>query len=268
MHPILARFTLFGNDTIIGTYGVFMVLAMNAGIVSAMLIGRRRGYRLDAMLNYALIVAAGAVGGAFLAGFFVFLPERLARGFASYPPVLVSWGGIVGAAVSLAVLVRLWKLDLAELADIGTPSLFFTIGVGRIGCHFGGCCYGIHTTSCIGVTFTDPIAPAAAALQPLVPTQLISAAGLIVTGALFVPLALRVFKRGMVFGAGLVAYGVLRFIIEFWRDDARKFFLGLSDGQVFGVLAVAAGCLVLFVSYRRKQRDGNPGTDANPASPA
>jgi phosphatidylglycerol---prolipoprotein diacylglyceryl transferase len=245
MHPVLYKFFFLGKDLVIGTYGVIMVTAIATGVLLSLAIARRYGYHVSSFINYCLLVIAGVIGGALLVGFIIFLPERLGREFIDYPPAFVSWGGIAGGLVALLVIKFKFKEKFLLLADIATPGYLIGLGIGRIGCLMAGCCYGIYTSSCIGISFTDPMAPASLMKQPLVPTQLISAVFLMSAGLAFIPIILRRKYTGLGFGCSAIVYSIFRFFIEFWRDDPRLFFLGLSDGQIFSIVYFIIGTAVV-----------------------
>lgn len=253
MHPILIQFTFLNKQTVIGAYGVMMVVALAAATGLSLFIARRYGYRPGDFINHCLLGSAAVVMGAYIAGFLVFLPERIGKEFIDYPPALVSWGGITGGLAALAFMKYKWHEPLPLLADIFTPGYLVGLGIGRIGCFFAGCCYGVRSASCIAVTFTDPDAPASAMQQPLVPVQLISAAFLVCAGLVFVPVVLRKKHAGAAFAASAVVYSVFRFIIEFWRDDPRLFLLGLSDGQIFSILYFLLGAGVAGHAYYKSR---------------
>ncbi len=241
MHPVLVKIFWMGKEVVIGTYGVMMIAALAAGTLLSLAVARHHGYRPSEFINYCLLIIAAAVGGALLAGFILFLPERAAAGYIDYPLALVSWGGIIGGLAALVYIQYKWRESFLRLADIITPGYVTGLGIGRIGCFFAGCCYGIHASSGFGISFTDPVAPASAMAQPLVPTQLISAAFLICAGLILVHPALRSRRAGFTFSVSAILYSLFRFTIEFWRDDPRVFFLGLSDGQIFSIVYFLAG---------------------------
>jgi phosphatidylglycerol:prolipoprotein diacylglycerol transferase len=251
MHPVLFKFLFLGKDIVIGTYGVMMVAAMAAGVLLALAIARGYGYHPGSFINYCLLIIAGIIGGALLVGFIIFLPERIGRGFIDYPPALVSWGGIGGGLAALVLIKFKCKESFLLLADIATPGYLIGLGIGRLGCLFAGCCYGIYTSSCIGITFSDPMAPASLMKQPLVPTQLISALFLMSAGLALIPVILRRKYTGLGFGCSAILYSMFRFFIEYWRADPRLFIFGLSDGQIFSIIYFMAGVAVVIYAVRR-----------------
>jgi len=235
MHPVLFKLQWMGKEVVIGTYGVMMIIALASGTVLSLLLARKRGYAPSKFINHCMVIIAGVIIGALLAGYFLFLPQRAASGHIAYPTAWVSWGGMLGGIISLLYITHAWHESFLDLADIITPGYIVGLGIGRIGCLFAGCCYGVHATTCVAMTFTDPIAPASAMAQPLVPTQLISAVFLICAGLIMFPLALKSGLKGFIFALSAISYSCFRFAIEFWRDDPRVFLFGLSDGQVFSI---------------------------------
>lgn len=251
MHPVLATLSFSGRTVTVGSYGVMMVLAVVSAFCLTLRLSRRSPFTWDDVLTYLLIVMAGGVAGAYICGLLMSLPDLARNGFSHYSPLLVSWGGIAGGVIAALCIDAYWKIGLAAFADLIAPAYLLGIGIGRIGCFLGGCCYGIHTSSCVGVRFTDPIGLASYAAQPLVPIQLVSSAGLLLCSAVFAALYMkRVLTGGRLFAASAMTYGVLRFTVEFWRDDPRLFLFGLSDGQLFSAAFFTAGALILLRAER------------------
>lgn len=251
MHPILFSFTFFGKEFIIASYGVLVTCAVLATFFVTIRLSRYSSCKRDEVFTALLVTTACGIGGAYIVGFIFSIPDLLKNGFSGYSPVLVSWGGITGGIIAVLCLWRAWRFSLPEFADLCAPGYLLGIGIGRIGCFFGGCCFGVHTDSFIGVSFSDPIALASHGCQPLVPTQLISAGVLIITGIIF---SIAYIKRkgvpGNLFGMSALCYAVFRFTIEFWRDDPRVFVWKFSDGQLFSICFFIIGLIILVRSRR------------------
>lgn len=240
MHPLLATIELAGRVYLVGTYGVCLLVAIGAGIGLTLYHGRRFSYDSHDILIYAVIAVSGGIAGAWVTGAIFAIPYWIRDGFAGVPLSLVSWGGMLGGWIALLLMRRYWQVPLAEYADIGAPGMLLGMGIGRIGCFFAGCCYGIGSDSIIAVRFTDPLAPASAVAQPLVPVQLISAALLLLL-ALAVSLILRRKPRpGFTFLLSCVLYALHRFIVDFWRGDGQVASVGLTAGQLFSLLLLVA----------------------------
>jgi len=159
-------------------------------------------------------------------------------------------GGLIGAIGAGWLYTRRTRIDWWEQVDLFAPAIPLGYTFGRLGNFFNGELYGRVTTSPVGMYF--PLAPTR---QLRHPSQLYEAAfeGLF----LFIILwGLRRAKlpKGAMLAIYLVGYGVVRFIIEFFRqpDVQLGFVLGpFSMGQVLCFLMILAGSLLFF--YLRHQ---------------
>ncbi len=93
------------------------------------------------------------------------------------------------------------------------------------------------------------------------PSQLYQAAaeGLVLGAVLWLVWSIRGARQGVVGAAFLVTYGLLRILTEFWRLPDAQFvtdgrIYGLSRGQWFSVVMVAAGLLMLAARLRTRAR--------------
>ena len=81
----------------------------------------------------------------------------------------VVYGGILGGIFGGWVYCRMKKLDFPAYFNMLIPTVVLAQAFGRIGCFFAGCCYGVPTTSSLGVTF--PAGSLAPSGMKLVPTS-------------------------------------------------------------------------------------------------
>ena len=222
----------------------------------------RSRYRLLFLLSLPLGLAGARlipiVQDAFIAG-------RLTWG-------LVTHGGLVFYGGGLAVLgtlyfgCRLAKLSPWPLLD--AVCLYAPLGhaFGRLGCFFGGCCFGAPTECLVGVRF-PAASPAflqhrslgllpqgAVASLPVHPSQLYETLGNLALFALLALLAKgqRPLPPARLTAYYLLGYAALRFTLEFWRGDAiRGLYWGLSLSQ-YVALAVVLATAVAALSLREK----------------
>lgn len=179
---------------------------------------------------------------------------------------LVWYGGLIGAGAY--GIHFLHKEGFPVLKGIDMAGMVLPLGVffGRLGCWFGGCCFGVHGERWSAVRF-PPWSPAsesqyrAGLLEspameslPVLPTQLYEAAGCLAIAA-FCMFALHPRKRfdGQVFVVSMALYAVLRFFLELVRADDRGGMLGLSTSQWIG-LVIVAGMGALWVRFARRAR--------------
>ena len=187
------------------------------------------------------------------------------------------YGGVVLGIIVGGLIVKRKKVDVPVYLDLVIPQIALAQGFGRIGCFLAGCCYGKPTDSHFGVVFpVEAIAPSGI---PLIPTQLISAAGDFLIFAILLLLSnfatdylkvrkgeeelldkdavtkkLRFFQPLSMSGMYLILYGIGRFAIEFLRADPRRTALGLTSNQYVSIVFVIAGLALIFYGYKRAQK--------------
>jgi phosphatidylglycerol:prolipoprotein diacylglycerol transferase len=232
-------------------YGfMFVLTAIFAAIVGRSELRRKGGpipERMWAeMLFYAII---GMIVGARLGDVIVYdldyYLKAPAQIFATWRGGLSFHGGLIGVVVAGLLLARKHKLPFMEMADVATVTGPIGIGLVKIGNWINGELYGRVTTVPWGVVF-----PGAGPL-PRHPSQLYEA--FFEGPVLFIILwrfRLRAKKSGDVFALFLVGYGVIRFIIEFFRQPDGLIIGWLTTGQFLCLFMIAAGACVF--AYNRR----------------
>ena len=173
---------------------------------------------------------------------------------------LVFYGGAIVWLAAMGLGCRLCRLSPWPLLD--AVCHFGPLGhaFGRLGCFFGGCCFGAPTDSILGIRFPagSPaflqhktlglLPPGATASLPVHPTQLYEALGNL---ALFVVLDAMARRQpvrpGRITGLYLTSYAALRFGLEFLRGDAiRGIYCGISTSQYVAMAVACYGIFLLF----------------------
>jgi phosphatidylglycerol---prolipoprotein diacylglyceryl transferase len=178
---------------------------------------------------------------------------------------LAYYGGLLAATAAGIAFLRREGFPVGKGIDIVGAVLALGIFFGRLGCFFGGCCFGLPAEPPLGLVF--PAGSAASYEQfeaglladkylpslPVHPTQLYEAIGCLAIAA-FLLLWLHPRKRfdGQVLLAFLILYAVLRFGLEYLRADDRGALLGLSTSQLIGV-AIVLGCAALWQPLRKQR---------------
>ncbi len=250
MFPILFRL----GSLNIYAYGIFIAIGFIFGFFLALRRSRIEGIPAERIIDLFFLVVISAIIGSralfILINFNDYRHQPL-QIFSLWEGGLVFYGGLILATgVSLVYMWRtrhpVWKM-----ADLFSPSIALGLFFGRIGCFLAGCCYGKETSLPWAVTFTDPVSLARLNVS-LHPTQLYEA-----LGSLFLFLFL-IWKRkhktfeGQIFWLFLLLYSVLRFFIEFLRDDPRGFFFGelVSTSQGIGIGLALTSLFMLIYLYR------------------
>jgi phosphatidylglycerol:prolipoprotein diacylglycerol transferase len=147
-------------------------------------------------------------------------------------------GGIALGLGVLWVLCRLLGHDSLELLDALAPGAMLAFGVGRIGCWLAGCCHGVVTSLPWGMPIGELGGP------PRHPVQLYEAAA----NTLLACWALRRQRpRGATSAGTMIGYGMIRLMLEPWRDPAgidRIAAEAPSVTQLGALVLVAAGAIL------------------------
>lgn len=159
---------------------------------------------------------------------------------------LVFYGGLIGAAAGGLFYILHYKTPLSEMADIAFAGVPLFHAFGRIGCFLGGCCYGAEYHGAFSIVYPNGSLGGAPAGVELFPVQLAeSALNLILWAALFTVYR-KTERRWLVSGLYLTCYGVIRFILEYFRGDTIRGSLGdFSSSQFISIFIVAAGIFLL-----------------------
>jgi phosphatidylglycerol---prolipoprotein diacylglyceryl transferase len=189
---------------------------------------------------------------------------------------LVAYGGMIGGTLATWYCCRKRGIPLLQWADVAAPSVVLGTAITRIGCFLFGCDYGKPSNLPWAVQFpkgspawhhhvaqmVDRLPDTAAWSYPVHPTQLYeSLVGLSLFALLMLIRRYRTFS-GQVFIGWVVGYGVLRSLIEQFRDDEDRglYFNGmLSTSQIIGIVSSVLG-LALFVALLRKYRRDPEGS--------
>ena len=268
MHPDLFSLGPLG----VKTYGCFMALGFLAAWQVIAHLCRRAGRPAEAVGNLVLAVMIAGVVGSRLA----YVIEHWSQEFAARPLAVVRidqgglmfYGGLILAIVYFLVWCFWKKERLSPLADILLVAVPLGHAFGRVGCFFYGCCYGRASSCALAVTFprgspawyeqvnAGLLDASAAAALPVLPTQLFEAAAVLALfGALYV-LWRRVHARhpGLVTGAYLVGYALIRFALEYLRGDPRAAVGPFSISQTISLALLIAGFFFMAVAILRGKR--------------
>jgi phosphatidylglycerol:prolipoprotein diacylglycerol transferase len=251
----------------INTYGVFLALAFLCAILIAVKLAARDGLPKEKIYDLCLWMLLASLVGSKLLMLFT-EPE-----YRDHPLQLLSldflrsggvfYGGFIAAVLTGFFLMKRYNLPWWKTADACAPGIAIGNFFGRQGCFAAGCCWGKPTTLPWGVKFTElgheiTGVPTNTYLHP---TQLYESFAMLVV-FLFL-LWLHKHKRfsGQVILAYALLYSIVRFAIEFVRDDPRGDILGLttltglSTSQLISLIVGVSALVLLIVRRRRAQVD-------------
>ena len=232
----------------IPTYSLFVTFAIIIAVVTAYFECKRYNIPLSHFPPAAFWAVLGGIIGAkvfeiifYKWEFFLQHPvEILTRGSG-----WMYYGAEFGGLVGLIAYLLFHHIDILRPLDICGVVLLLAHAIGRMGCFLSGCCYGIPTNSWLGMTFPGLSCP-------VHPTQLYESIPLAIGFIVFWIFRKRFVVPGTVYAAYLLFYGLLRFIIEFYREDAYTFgMLNLSPSQYISGVVFCAGAWLLHYAWKK-----------------
>ena len=278
MFPVVFSYGSF----FIPSYGVVIAVGILVAMWLASFRARQRGLPVDRFYDLVFIaILSGFLGGRvfyILLNFEDFLKDPMALILSRSGFVFL--GGFAGAMLALYFAIQRFKLPLLPTADVLIVSLCFAHGFGRIACWAAGCCFGgVCTIPALSVQFTPKVMPGtenspggpeffynafeehqdlglippdALASLPVWPVQLMEAIGLFILGAILWWYAdSKPRQSGFVLAFYMIAYGLLRFSLEFLRGDLeRGLFLGVSTSQWISLGLIPLGVILLYFIHK------------------
>lgn len=259
--------TLFGKE--IPIYGVCYMIGLAVGALLAFWAAKKRSFDGWEVVYSGVFIGVGGIIGAkalsILTSLDVIIPylknggsivEVIKNGFVFY-------GGFIGAAIGLFIYTKAYRLSFASYADLFAVGVPLGHAIGRVGCLFGGCCYGMEVPDDFPLTLTyhfgdpDYIAGVVDGRHYL-PIQFIETLCLLVIFAVGLILFRRLETNGIntVFYIG--AYSVVRFVLEFFRGDAERGIYGVfstSQWISLGLFVLSfAGFIILLIKKKRENK--------------
>jgi phosphatidylglycerol:prolipoprotein diacylglycerol transferase len=245
--------TLKNNLITIGpitVHGYGLMIAI--GIIAACMAAEYRAKRMKLDHTLILDLAFWCIIGGLLGAKLLYLITQI-KEIISDPKLLldvsngmVVYGGIIGGSLAGFLFCKKHKLKFLQYFDLVMPSIALAQGFGRIGCFLAGCCYGLQTNSPFGIVFHESLY--APNNIRLIPTQLISSGLNFLHFFILTVLAKRVKTDGQVAALYFIFLGIGRFIIEFYRGDLVRGFIGnLSTSQFISIFFVVFGCALFFL---------------------
>jgi len=251
MHPAIVRL----GPVVVSSYGLFLGLSFILGLWLASARARRMGLDRKQVIDAAFWIVLAAMAGAriyYVVQHYVdFSSQPLSAFFPAERGLnclggLSMYGGIIGGILAEAVFFAVKKIPILPYADAFAPSVGLGIFLTRIGCFLNGCCFGLPTSSWLGVHFPlgSPAGNYELAVNAprLLPSQLfLSLSGLVVLAG-----ALLVKGSKAPPGTSFCIMGILASVLSFALDFTRFYPVAERLGPLTHTQATT---LVLFLIF-------------------
>ncbi|MGM9664292.1 MAG: prolipoprotein diacylglyceryl transferase [Eubacteriales bacterium] len=238
-------------------YGLFFALGIAVSAIVALLICKIRKTEKYEIVYSGVFAMVGAIVGAKL----LFLLVSIKLIYETHPNFFdlmrggfVFYGGLIGGMAGLYLYIKKYRLDAKNFFDIFAVVTPLGHAVGRIGCFFGGCCYGIVHEGFPSHTYSSAAGNAPLGV-PLLPIQLIEAGCLLLLFIIELFLFIKFkYKKGLESLVYIISYPIIRFITEFFRGDLeRGKFCQLSTSQWVSLILIFFVLLYEIISRRKNK---------------
>ena len=247
MYPVLFQ---IGPITI-RTYGVCVALAFFIGFFLIYREALRKNIHPKKILDMELCILLSGIIGARVLHVLVnlgYYSANIMKIFFIWEGGLAFYGGLITAILASLVFMIVNRMDIFKTADLFAPYLALGHAIGRIGCFFNGCCYGMpskHNVLSVIYPGLDNV--------PRYPIQLY-AAGLLLLLFIFLKFLQEKNKfDGLIFILYIVLYGVIRFLLDFLRGDDLLYVFGFTVSQLISVFFIIVMTVTFIFLYFRKK---------------
>lgn len=240
---------------LISWHGVFTAVGIAAGLWLALRLTSIRGIDPDEAYTIGLLAVVGGIIGArllFVAENWSDFENDLGKIFAINEGGISIYGALIGGVLFGLVyaLFRRALVPILPALDAGAPGALLGMAIGRIGDIINGEHISDGSDLPWAVRYTHENSPSFG-LAPQHPATGYEMLGDLVILAILLFIFFRVRRDGLVFFVWLFAYGVLRLLVSFLREDDKV--LGdLVMAQVIAIGGIAIGLAgILWVWARR-----------------
>ncbi len=156
---------------------------------------------------------------------------------------IISARSLIVLPLLCLILARFCNVDTLNLCDYLTPYYFFHHGVVTVACWFQGCCAG----NAYSWGLLNPLSGAI-----VFPTQpcIILLSVIIAFWGLYYAKKHEYKANGLVFANSMCFYGIGRYVIELFSDDARVWWV-LSWFSVCSLIMIAEGFIIRYIVQKR-----------------
>lgn len=233
-------------DTQVPIYGIIILLALISNIIIVLINSKRYSYNLDEAVCLLVYENIGIICGAKIFSFLQRYKE-LNGEFDFFSLGLSSFGAVIGALIFLLLFSLQFKRSFKELLFIFIPPVPLMYAIGKLGCFFSGCCYGIEYNGVFNVIYKySDVAPKNISLFPV---QFVET---IIFLLIFIYSIIGYMKNKFnekFLGITFILCGIAKFGLDFLRMSHKNIILSVN--QIVSIIFILIG-IVIYLFYSDK----------------
>lgn len=243
-------------NTFVAWYGVIIAIGMVLGVLMAYLICKKKEYNMNMPVDLALFALPLAIVGARLYYCIFNGVENFIDIFKIWEGGMAIYGGVIGGFIGVLICCKIKKYSLMQACDLAAPCLIFGQAVGRIGCYFAGCCYGVETLNPDLQVF--PISVLIGEHWHLATFFYESFLDLVGCAILLI-ISAKSKVNGNVTAGYFIVYGIVRAVLEQFRDPAEALTIGSTGirvSQLLSIILIVVGiAIIIFNVVKSKNKE-------------
>ncbi len=261
LHSFLPNPILFSLGPLtVHWYGLFLVLGMIGGIITAWRLSSFYGISKDRVLDLAIWLIIGGLLGARIYELFLEFPyyyQHPAAAFKFWEGGLAIHGAIIGGAIALFLFAGRYRLPIIRLGALSVAGVALGQAIGRWGNWFNQELFGLPTKLPWGIPIAETNRPWQYINETFFqPTFLYESLGCLLIFIFLIFLNYRWKKElddkksGLIIISYLTLYSLLRFNLEFIKVDATPMLFGWRWPQIMSLIIITASLVYLLINYR------------------
>lgn len=234
----------------IKTFSVFLFFAIISGLLFFLISPKYDVFYYKEIKVSMLYASIFAILFGRIVSYVTLIHQGISYKDAFFSGGFVFYGGLIGAILGVIVFGKVHRCSFLSFLDVFASILPMGQAIGRIGCFFNGCCYGIEYGGFMAIQY-----PILGEKVMVFPTWFVESFFCIVLFLLFILVPIPNYQ-GYYFSLYLIGYSSFRFLIEFYRGDmVRGTWGNYSTSQIISVILLVCGIFLLIRSIDRKENN-------------
>lgn len=248
MIPYFAWETIQIGPLTLYVWGLFVGLGLLAGMLTSSFLAKKKGLNVKLLQDSIAVAAIAGIVGARLFYVLFYHPALIwtdfLETFAIWDGGMSIFGGLAGGLLGCIYILKKNKVQILNYIETMVMALPLGLGIGRLGCFLIHDHPGTVTNFFLGIQYPDGLIRHDHGLY------------LSINGFVLALVFAYLYKKGYkgnYSGFFLIWYGVVRFLLDFWRVN-EVIFLGLKPGQYFALAFIAVGIVIMKKFHQNRRQ--------------
>ncbi len=234
-------------NTSVHVYGIFIFLSIIVGIIITCKNSKSDINDKFEMICFIFYIILGTIFGA---KYFTLLSNfGKYKNYGFFEIGLSSYGAVIGLLVMIIIFSKQFKKNIENILYDVIPVVPIMYSIGKIGCFFVGCCYGVEYNGIFSITYNYSYS--APNFVKLFPTQLVESLLFLI---IFIYLSFKKKKENdktKIICDTIILCSLSKFILDYCRNSHKNTIVSIN--QIVSLMF----CLIfIYIRLKRKKVNG------------